>query len=118
MLDGWMGCRSAPSAIQEHGRWAIIPRPGDKRQFRCKSHPCRKKFFVTSGTLLHGRKKDFVTILIAVRLFISGAKGLSSIPLDGNGEMAIKTTWVLASNMRKAQIKTTLVGSCRISSGQ
>jgi transposase-like protein len=95
-------CDSEAWTLGDHSR------PGDKRQFRCKSNPCRKKFSVTSGTLLHSRKKDFVTILMAIRLFISGAKGISSIQLGADGEMAIKTAWVLAHKMREAQIKNQL----------
>lgn len=95
-------CDSAAWTLGDHSR------PGDKRQFRCKSNPCRKKFSVTSGTLLHSRKKDFVTFLIAIKLFVSGAKGISSIQLGNEADVANKTAWVLAHKMREAQIKNQL----------
>ena len=80
-------------------------RPGDKRQFRCKSNPCRKKFSVTSGTLLHGRKLDYSTILFAIGLFVAGAKGSSSIELGNSCDINNKTAWVLCQKIREAQIK-------------
>lgn len=79
--------------------------PGDKRQFRCSSKACRKKFSVTSGTLLHSRKLDFSTIVFAVGLFVAGAKGSSSIELGNSCDINNKTAWVLCQKMREAQIK-------------
>lgn len=80
-------------------------RAGDKRQFRCRSNPCRKKFSVTSGTLLHGRKLDYSTILFAIGLFVAGAKGSSSIEVGNSCDINIKTGWVLCQKIREAQIK-------------
>lgn len=79
--------------------------PGDKRQFRCSSKACRKKFSVTSRTLLHSRKLDFSTIVFAVGLFVAGAKGSSSIELGNSCDINNKTAWVLCQKMREAQIK-------------
>jgi hypothetical protein len=80
--------------------------PKDKRQFRCMA--CRGKFTVTSGTLLHSRKLGFVTLLIAVKLFSSGAKGIAAIQLGNEADMAYKSAFVLAQKMREAQIKAQL----------
>lgn len=80
--------------------------PGDKRQFKCKA--CRGKFSVTSGTLLHSRKLDFVTLLIAVKLFSSGGKGIPSIQLGNEADVSYKTAFVLAQKLRESQIKAQL----------
>lgn len=85
--EGWtLGDHNQP----EHEWWDVenermIKGKKDKRQFRCKA--CRKKFSVTSGTLLHSRKLDLRTILIALKLFSEGSKGTfagsaSMIPVE------------------------------------
>lgn len=81
---------------------------GDKRQFRCKHKTCRSKFSVTSGTLLHSRKLDFVTLLIAVKLFSSGAKGIPAIQLGNEADMAYKSAFVISHKLREGQIKAQL----------
>lgn len=80
--------------------------PGDKRQFRCKA--CRKKFSVTSGTLLHSLKLEYNTVLFAIGLFVAGAKGSSSIELGNSCGISVKTAWVLCHKIREAQIKNQL----------
>lgn len=95
-------CGSPAWTLGDHSR------PGDKRQFRCSSNPCRKKFSVTSGTLLHGRKLDYSTILFAIGMFVSGAKGASSVELGNSCGIANKTSWVLGHKIREAQIKAQL----------
>lgn len=60
---------------------------------------------MTSGTLLHGRKLDYSTILFAIGLFVAGAKGSSSIELGNSCDINNKTAWVLCQKIREAQIK-------------
>lgn len=84
----------------------VIKGKKDKRQFKCKA--CRKKFTVTSGTLLHSRKLDLRTILIAVKLFSEFAKGMASIPLGNLAGMSIKSAWVMGHKIREGQIKAQL----------
>jgi transposase-like protein len=84
----------------------IIKGKKDKRQFRCKA--CRRKFTVTSGTLLHSRKLDLRTILIAVKLFSEFAKGIASIPLGNLAGMSNKSAFVNSHKIREAQIKAQL----------
>lgn len=103
--DGEPVCPKCGSSAWTLGDHAIT---GDKRQFRCKLKSCRSKFSVTSGTLLHSRKLDLVTLLIAVKLFSSGAKGISSILLGNESGMAYKSAFVMSHKLREAQIKAQL----------
>ena len=82
--------------------------PGDNRQFKCRHRGCRKKFSVTSGTLLHSRKLDFVTLLMVVKLFSMGSKGIPSVLLGNESDISVKSAWVNAQKIREAQIKAQL----------
>lgn len=81
---------------------------GDKRQFRCRDKACRAKFSVTSGTLLHSRKLDFVTLLMVVKLFSMGAKGIATTVLGNEADIANKSASVMSHKLREAQIKAQL----------
>ena len=95
-------CGSAAWTLGDHDA------SGDKRQFRCKTNGCRHKFSVTSGTLLHCRKLDYVTILVAVKLFSMGSKGIPSVLLGNESDVTNKTAFVLCHKIREAQIKAQL----------
>lgn len=84
----------------------IIKGRKDKRQFRCKA--CRKKFSVTSGTLLHSRKLDLRTLLITVKLFSEMSKGFAAIPLGNLADISYKSAFVNSMKIREAQIKSQL----------
>lgn len=84
----------------------VIKGAKDKRQFKCKA--CRKKFSVTSGTLLHSRKLDLRTLLITVKLFSETAKGFAAIPLGNLADISYKSAFVNSMKMREAQIKSQL----------
>lgn len=90
------------------GAWTLgdHSRAGDPRQYRCTS--CRKKFTVTSGTLLHSRKLPFSTIIMAVKLFTMAAKGIPNLLLGNESDMSVKSAFVLAHKMRESQIKAQL----------
>ena len=76
--------------------------PEAARQFKCKG--CRDKFTVTSGTLLHSRKLPFWKILMAVKLFSMGAKGLQATIMNGETPMAYKSAFVMGHKLREGQI--------------
>jgi transposase-like protein len=92
------------------GAWTLGDHavPGDKRQFRCKEKTCRSKFSVTSGTLLHSRKLDFVTLLMVVKLFSMGAKGIPTTLLGNEADISNKSAFVMSHKLREAQIKAQL----------
>lgn len=95
-------CQSRAWTLGDHDA------PGDKRQFKCKKPKCRMKFSVTSGTLLHSRKMDLVTILIGVKLFSSGAKGIPAVQLGNESDISYKSAFVLSHKLREGQIKAQL----------
>lgn len=92
------------------GAWTLGDHaaPGDKRQFRCKDKACRSKFSVTSGTLLHSRKLDYVTLLMVVKLFSMGSKGIPAVLLGNEADISVKSAFVNAHKIREAQIKAQL----------
>lgn len=92
------------------GAWTLGDHaaPGDKRQFRCKDKACRSKFSVTSGTLLHSRKLDYVTLLMVVKLFSMGSKGIPSTLLGNEADISGKSAFVNGHKIREAQIKAQL----------
>lgn len=48
-----------------------------RRKFKCKA--CHHQFSVTSGTIFASRKLSFRDYLLAIAIFVSGAKG---VPAD------------------------------------
>lgn len=92
------------------GAWTLGDHdaPGDNRQFKCKDKGCRSKFTVTSGTLLHSRKLDYVTLLILVKLFSMGSKGIPTVLLGNESGISVKSAFVNSHKLREAQIKAQL----------
>ena len=92
----------------ETGGEAICPRCGctdsysitTRRKFKCKA--CHHQFSVTSGTIFASRKLDFVDLLAAICVFVSNAKGMSSIQFSRTIDVQYKTAWVLAHKLREA----------------
>ena len=70
-----------------------------RRKFECKG--CKHHYSVTSGTILHSRKLDFVDLLAAICLFVTGSKGMSAIQFSRTMDVQYKTAWVLCHKMRE-----------------
>lgn len=68
--------------------------------FKCKD--CRKQFSVTSGTIFANRKLPLREYLLAVALFVNGAKGVSALQLGRDLDVQYKTAFVLAHKLREA----------------
>ena len=87
---------------------AVCPRCGGwetykittRRKFKCKA--CYHQFSVTSGTIFASRKLDFTDLLAAICLFVSNAKGMSSIQFSRTLDVQYKTAWVMAHKLREA----------------
>ena len=87
---------------------AICPRCGctdsysisTRRKFKCKA--CHHQFSVTSGTIFASRKLDFVDLLAAIALFVTNAKGMSSVQFSRVMDVQYKTAWVMAHKLREA----------------
>jgi transposase-like protein len=68
--------------------------------FKCKA--CEHQFSVTSGTIFAGRKLALRTILLAVAIFVNGAKGHSALQLSRDLDVQYKTAFVLSHKLREA----------------
>ena len=70
-----------------------------RRKFECKG--CKHQYSVTSGTIFHSRKLDFVDLLAGICLFVTGSKGMSSVQFSRTMDVQYKTAWVWCHKMRE-----------------
>jgi len=70
-----------------------------RRKFKCKG--CHHQYSVTSGTIFHSRKLDFVDLLAGICLFVTGSKGMSSVQFSRTMDVQYKTAWVWCHKMRE-----------------
>ena len=70
-----------------------------RRKFKCKG--CHHQYSVTSGTLFHSRKLDFVDLLAGICLFVTGSKGMSAVQFSRTMDVQYKTAWVWCHKMRE-----------------
>jgi transposase-like protein len=68
--------------------------------FKCKA--CEHQFSVTSGTIFASRKLPVQTILLAIAIFVNGAKGHSALQLSRDLDVQYKTAFVLSHKIREA----------------
>jgi len=68
--------------------------------FKCKA--CDHQFSVTSGTIFASRKLPVGTILLAIAIFVNGAKGHSALQLSRDLDVQYKTAFVLSHKIREA----------------
>lgn len=71
-----------------------------QRRWKCKA--CRHQYSVTSGTIFHSRQLAVRDILLAVAIFVNGAKGHSALQLSRDLDCQYKTAFVLAHKIREA----------------
>lgn len=71
-----------------------------RRIFKCKA--CLKQFSVTSGTIFASRKLPIRDYLLAIAIFVNGAKGHSALQLSRDLDVQYKTAFVLAHKLREA----------------
>lgn len=71
-----------------------------RKLYRCKA--CSHQFSVTSGTLFAGRKLPIRDYLLAIAIFVNGAKGHSALQLSRDLDCQYKTAFVLAHKLREA----------------
>jgi transposase-like protein len=86
-------------AIPSRGTW------------QCKA--CNKQFSVTSGTIFASRKRPIRDYLLAIAIFVNGAKGHSALQLSRDLDCQYKTAFVLAHKLREAigsQLETGEIG--------
>src|ERR1700761_2873962 len=67
-----------------------------------KCGACRTKFTVTAQTIFANRKMPIRDILLAIAIFVNGAKGHSALQLSRDLDCQYKTAFVLAHKIREA----------------
>ncbi len=68
--------------------------------FKCKA--CKKQFSVTSGSIFADRKLPIRDYLLAIAIFVNGAKGYSMLQLSRDLDISYKSAFVLAHKLREA----------------
>src|SRR5208282_541807 len=67
-----------------------------------KSAACRYQFSVTARTIFADRKRPIRDYLLAIAIFVNGAKGHSALQLSRDLDCQYKTAFVLAHKLREA----------------
>ena len=102
--------RTPSSAIRwaDNGGRAVLPECGclgvygytTRKLWKCKRVP--DQFSVTSGTIFASRKLPVRDYLLAIAIFVNGAKGHSALQLSRDLDCQYKTAFVLAHKLREA----------------
>lgn len=71
-----------------------------RKIWKCKA--CKHQFSVTSGTIFANRKLAIRDYLLAVAIFVNGAKGYAALHLSRDLNVQYKTAYVLAHKLREA----------------
>ena len=71
-----------------------------RNKFKCKA--CHRQFSVTSGTIFASRKLPIRDYLLAIAIFVNGAKGHSALQLSRDLDVQYKTAFVMAHKIREA----------------
>ena len=91
---------AGPQCPRCHSR-NVFQRPSRKPQpFRCRA--CRKDFSVKSDTLMHNSKLGCQVWVVAVYLFATSLKSVSSMKLHRDLAISQKSAWHLAHRIREA----------------
>ncbi len=72
--------------------------------WKCKA--CQHQFSVTSGTIFASHKRPLRDYLLAIAIFVNGAKGHSALQLSRDLDCQYKTAFVLAHKIREALAAT------------
>ncbi len=72
-----------------------------RAKFKCKA--CQHQFSATSGTIFASRKLPIRDYLLAIAIFVNGAKGHSALQLSRDLDVDYKTAFVMAHKIREAK---------------
>lgn len=72
--------------------------------WECKD--CHHQFSVTSGTIFASRKRPIRDYLLAIAIFVNGAKGHAALQLSRDLDCQYKTAFVMAHKIREALAAT------------
>lgn len=67
-----------------------------------KCSGCKYQFSVTAGTIFDNRKRPVRDYLLAIAIFVNGAKGYSALQLSRDLDCQYKTAFVLVHKLREA----------------
>lgn len=70
--------------------------------YRCRERECRKRFSVRTGTVMEASNITYQKWALAVYLFMTSLKSVSSMKLHRDLGVTQKTAWHLAHRLRKA----------------
>lgn len=79
---------------------AAVYRYAKRAIFKCKD--CNHQFSATSNTIFSSRKLSVRDILLAIAIFMNGAKGHSALQLSRDLDVQYKTAFVLSHKIREA----------------
>lgn len=71
-----------------------------RKLWKCKG--CAHQFSVTSGTIFASRKLPIRDYLLAIAIFVNGAKGHSALQLSRDLDVQYKSAYVMAHKIREA----------------
>lgn len=71
-----------------------------RKLFKCKA--CAHQFSVSSGTIFSNRKMAIRDILLAIAIFVNGAKGYSALQLSRDLSCNYRSAFVLAHKLRES----------------
>lgn len=71
-----------------------------RKIWKCKA--CKHQFSVTSGTIFANRKLPIRDYLLAIAIFVNGAKGHAALQLGRDLDVSYKTAFVLSHKLREA----------------
>ena len=76
-----------------------------RKLWKCKA--CSHQFSVTSGTIFASRKLPIATYLLAIAIFVNGAKGHAALQLSRDLNVQYKTAFVMSHKLREAMATET-----------
>src|SRR5206468_10060774 len=71
-----------------------------RKLWKCTA--CRYQFSVTARTIFQDRKRPIRDYLLAIAIFVNGAKGHSALQLSRDLDCQYKTAFVMAHKIREA----------------
>lgn len=94
----WVGTSGAP--VCPRCSCGAVYEYQTRRLYKCKA--CSHQFSVTSGTIFASRKLAIRDYLLAIAIFVNGAKGHSALQLSRDLGVQYKTAFVLSHKLREA----------------
>ena len=109
----WQGVPACPHCgVQDKGHYQLKSKGVFKGQYKCKY--CRERFTVTVSTMFEGSHIPLRKWFIAMYIFSSHKKGISSLQLGRDLGITQKSAWFMLGRLRnsfKAKMKIKFTGT-------